>query len=52
MVDVADRWHAAVEITGKTTKEICDAIAESWVSIYGPFKYLVVDGERSVSAKL
>ena len=48
MVDVADRWHAAVEITGKTTKEICDAIATSWVSIYGPFKYLVVDGERGL----
>ena len=46
MVDVADRWHAAVEITNKTIKEICDAIATSWVSIYGPFKHLVVDGER------
>ena len=50
MIDVADRWHAATEITSKTGTAICEAITATWLQIFGPFKFLAVDGERGIVA--
>ena len=49
LVDRADRWHAAVEVKSKTTPSLCDAISVAWISIHGPFKFLVIDGERGLN---
>ena len=48
MIDRADRWHVTIQIFGKTAQELCDAIATSWISTFGPFKYLVIDGEKGI----
>ena len=48
MVDRADRWHSSTEILGKDATAICDAIATCWLTIFGPFKTLVIDGERAL----
>jgi len=48
MIDVADRWHASVELLSKASPAICEAICTCWLSIFGPFKFLVVDGERGL----
>jgi hypothetical protein len=51
MIDRADRWHAAVQITSKDTQHICEAISTAWISIHGPFKFLIVDGERGLTSQ-
>ena len=45
MIDKADRWHNGVEVKGKTSPELQDAISTTWLQIFGPFKYLIIDGE-------
>ena len=51
MIDKADRWHNGIEITGKTSPELQEAIATTWLQHFGPFKYLVIDGEKGISSK-
>ena len=48
MLDRADRWHAACEIEGKQSETLCEAMDTTWFQIHGPFKILVVDGERGI----
>ena len=48
MLDRADRWHASTVITSKTGPSLCTAIDLTWVTIFGPFQYLVVDGESGL----
>ena len=48
MIDRADRWHAACQVPNKTTQTLCDAISTIWLQVFGPFKILVVDGERGL----
>jgi hypothetical protein len=50
MVDRADRWEAAVQVSDKTTESLCEAIDVCWLQIWGPFKLLVVDGEAGLAA--
>ena len=30
-------------------KDLCDAIETCWLQVFGPFKYLVIDGEQDMS---
>ena len=46
MIDRADRWHAACEILSKEAPELQEAIDSTWLEIFGPFKVLIIDGER------
>ena len=55
MIDRADRWHAAMLLVGdennlqyRSSASLCSAIMSCWISIFGPFKYLVVDGEKGI----
>ena len=48
MIDRADRWHAACTVSGKTPAAITAAIDKLWISIHGPFKVLIADGERAL----
>ena len=53
MLDRADRWHAAKVLEGqgeagyRSTESLCSAILACWISIFGPFKHLIIDGERA-----
>ena len=51
MIDKADRWHNGVEVKGKSSPELQDAIATTWLQIFGPFKTLIIDGEKGISSK-
>ena len=51
MVDRAERWQAAIEVPNKTTGALCDAITKCWIQIHGPFRCLVIDGERVESSQ-
>ena len=50
MIDCADRWHAAMEISAKDTNTLCEAIDTTWCQIHGSFKHLVIDGESGVNS--
>ena len=45
-LDRADRWHAGVGIKDKESSTFTEAIDCSWVQIFGPFKFFIVDGEK------
>ena len=49
MIDRCDRFHATTEITDKSTETLCDAISRCWISLFGPFKYLIIDGESGLN---
>ena len=51
MVDRADRWHAGTQISSKSTESLCDAIAECWLPVVGPFKRLIADGESGLNSE-
>ena len=51
MIDRADRWHAAMCIPGKTGPILCDAITRTWIQIFGPFKFLIIDGEKGLATE-
>ena len=51
MIDKADRWHNGVEVEGKTSTELQEAISTTWLQIFGPFKNLIIDGEEGISCK-
>ena len=56
MIDRADRWHAARLLEGvidqgdgyRTSEKLCSAILACWITIFGPFKYLIIDGEKGI----
>ena len=50
MLDRADRWHAGNEITSKNTTTLCEAIDTTWYQNWGPFKHLVIDGEKGMES--
>ena len=51
MLDQADRWDNDTEVQGKSSAELKEAISTTWLQICGPFKYLMIDGEKGVSSK-
>ena len=51
MLDRADRWHAGIELISKDASGLRDAVHRTWISIYGPFKFLVIDGERGTTSQ-
>ena len=51
MVDRADRWHAATPLPAKTAGDLCEAISRCWIRAFGPFKTLVIDGEKGITAE-
>jgi len=50
MIDRADRWHAAMEIQTKEATELQQAIDKTWLRHFGPFKVLVIDGEKGIDS--
>ena len=44
-VDRAVKWCATCEIPDRSTDVLLDAIDTAWVSIFGPMKVLIFDGE-------
>ena len=44
-VDRAVKWCATCEIPDRSTDALLDAIDTAWVSIFGPMKVLIFDGE-------
>ena len=51
MLDRADRWHAGRQIFGKTSDTLQEAIDLSWLQVFGPFKRLIIDGEKGVDSE-
>ena len=51
MIDKADRWHNGVQVLGKSSPELQEAIATTWLQLFGPFKFLIIDGEKGISSK-
>lgn len=45
LVDRAVKWCATGEILERSTEALLDAIDSIWVSIFGPMKILIFDGE-------
>ena len=48
LVDRCTRWHHTKHVEGKTEGD-CIGAVDSWVSIFGPMKELVVDGETAIT---
>ena len=44
------RWHAAIQVSNKETATLIDGINRAWVSIHGPMKELIVDGEKGIQS--
>ena len=49
-VDRCTRWHAAVIVPDETEDSIIKALHSHWISIHGPMKELIMDGESVVAA--
>ena len=49
-VDRCTRWHAAGVIPDKTEDSIIRGLHSLWISIHGPMRELIMDGERGVAA--
>ena len=50
MVDRADRWHAGITVKDKSSKTLQEAIDLCWLQIFGPFKVLIIDGEKGIDS--
>ena len=48
LVDRCTRWHAAVLVPSRTTKDLIEAIDTSWIRVFGPMKKLVLDMETAI----
>ena len=48
MLDRADRFHAGKHIESKDTDTLVTAIMTTRVQIFGPIKFLIIDGERAI----
>ena len=51
MLDRADRWHAANQIQSKEASDLQEAIDITCFKLFGPFKILVIDGEKGIDSK-
>ena len=51
MIDRSDRWHAAMVIPDKSGPTLCEAITKTWIQIFGPFKFLIIDGEQGLATE-
>ena len=51
MINRADRWHAGIQITSKSTESLRDATTECWLQVLGPFKRLIIDGESGLNSE-
>ena len=49
-VDRCTRWHAAIVVPDKTEDSIIRGLHSQWISIHGPMRELIMDGERGVAA--
>ena len=49
LVDRGVRWEATKVIANRTTTELLEAIDSSWISIFGPMKVLIFDGETGLN---
>merc|ERR1712175_50801 len=47
MLDRCTRWHAALVIPDKS-EETLKAIDTGWITIHGPMKELITDGESGI----
>ena len=50
MVDRADRFHNGEEIESKAPPVLMRAIHSVWIKIFGPPKYMIIDGEGGIVA--
>ena len=50
-VDRATRWQAAVVVASKSASDLIDGLDRAWVSIFGPMKELIVDGETGLASE-
>ena len=50
MLDRADKFEAGTEIQGKSASELCAAIDTTWLSVFGPFRNLIIDGEKRIDS--
>ena len=49
LIDRCTRWHATLEIANKTEGELLRALHACWITIHGPMKELIIDGERGIA---
>ena len=49
MVDRATRWHAALEVQGRTMEHLIAGIDACWVGLHGPMKEFIMDGETAIA---
>ena len=50
MMDRSIRWHAAKVIPDKTETTLQQALGETWITIHGPPRELIMDGESGIMA--
>ena len=50
MIDSADRCYNGLEVTGKTGDILQEAMDTCWCQIFGPVKFLIIDGDKSIMA--
>ena len=51
MLDRADRWYQGVVIHCKYSQSRQCAMDECWFKTFGPFKFLIIDGEKGIMAQ-
>ena len=49
MIDRCIRWHATQEVTGRFMETLIEAIDKIWVSIHGPMREFIIDGEAALA---
>ena len=49
MIDKCDRFHNGTEIQRKDAESLMAAIAKAWIQLFGPFKFLIIDGEKGIA---
>ena len=49
MIDRGIRWHATQEVKSKDMETLIEAIDKIWVSIHGPMREFIIDGETALA---
>ena len=49
LIDRCTRWHAACLVPSKEYHILLDALDTIWVSIHGPMRELIMDGEAGLA---
>ena len=52
MIDRCTRWHAATLVEDKSTESLIGALNDAWITIHGPMKELISDGETAIAEAL